>query len=126
MLHGMQKVRGSNPLSSTYFPDLCSIFSDNPSDNDCLCRLGAVVVVFVEDVVHDRRSPADRGDDHVSVDSYGDVGGLVAYGVADVLDRYAVAGHDRDGGVAALVGVPVTDACASVILEKRQLSWSDV
>jgi len=33
-MHGMQKVRGSNPLSSTGFPDLCSIFSDNPSDND--------------------------------------------------------------------------------------------
>jgi hypothetical protein len=27
-LHGMQKVRGSNPLSSTGFPDLRSIVSD--------------------------------------------------------------------------------------------------
>ena len=27
-LHGMQEVRGSNPLSSTGFPSLCSIISD--------------------------------------------------------------------------------------------------
>jgi hypothetical protein len=32
------------------------------------------------------------------------VGGLVAYGVADVLDRDAVVAHDRDCGVTALVG----------------------
>jgi hypothetical protein len=32
-LHGMQKVRGSNPLSSTGFSSLCSIFSDIPSDS---------------------------------------------------------------------------------------------
>jgi hypothetical protein len=31
-LHGMQKVRGSNPLSSTGFPDLSSNISDYLSD----------------------------------------------------------------------------------------------
>ena len=34
----------------------------------------------------------------------------MAYRVADVLDRYAVAAHDRHGGMAAFVGVPVADA----------------
>jgi hypothetical protein len=28
-MHGMQKVSGSNPLSSTDFSDICPIFSDN-------------------------------------------------------------------------------------------------
>ena len=49
-----------------------------------------------EDAIHDRCSAADGGDDHVSIDSLGDVSGLVAYGVADVLDRDAVVAHDRD------------------------------
>ena len=52
------------------------------------------------------------GDDHVPVDSLGDVGGLVAYGVADVLDRDAVVAHDRDHSVTSLVGVLVMDACS--------------
>jgi hypothetical protein len=30
-MHGMQKVRGSNPLSSTGFPDLCSVAKSQPS-----------------------------------------------------------------------------------------------
>jgi hypothetical protein len=34
----------------------------------------------------------------------------VAHGVADVLDRYAVAAHDRHGGMTALVGVLAADA----------------
>jgi hypothetical protein len=63
-----------------------------------------------EDAVHDRRAAADRGDDHVAVDGLRDVGGLVAYCVADVLDRDAVVAHDRDGGVPSFVGVPVADA----------------
>jgi hypothetical protein len=80
--------------------------------------LGVVAVVVyvawiglgVEDAVHDHGAAADRGDDHVAVDGLGDVGGLVAYGVADVLDRDAIVAHDRDGGVAALMGVPMADA----------------
>ena len=63
-----------------------------------------------EDAVHDCCATADRGDDDVPVDGLGDVGGLVAYGVADVLDRDAVMAHDRDGCVPALVSVPVADA----------------
>jgi hypothetical protein len=46
----------------------------------------------------------------VPVDGFRYVGGLVAYGVADVLDRHAVVAHDAYGGVAALVSVPVADA----------------
>jgi site-specific recombinase XerD len=34
---------------------------------------------------------------------------LVAHGVTDFLDRYAVAAHDRDGGVPAFVGVHRSD-----------------
>jgi hypothetical protein len=85
----------------------------------------APVIFLVEDAVHDLRSASDRWHDHVAVDGFGDVGGPVAHCVADVLDRDAVVAHDRDGGVAALVGVPVTDACL-VILEKRQLRASGV
>jgi hypothetical protein len=36
------------------------------------------VFLVVEDVVHYGRSPADLRRDHVSVDGFGDVGGLVA------------------------------------------------
>ena len=46
----------------------------------------------------------------VDVDGLGDVRGLVARRVADVLARDAVVAHDRYGGVAAFVGVPVADA----------------
>jgi hypothetical protein len=46
----------------------------------------------------------------VAVDGLGDGGGLVADRVADLLDRYAVAAHDRDRGVAAFVGVPLASA----------------
>ena len=53
---------------------------------------------------------ADRGHDHVPVDGLGHVGRLVANGVADLLDRDAVAAHDRHRGVPSLVGVPVADA----------------
>jgi hypothetical protein len=56
-----------------------------------------------EDVVHDGRTAADRGHDHVPLDGLGDVGGLVAHGVGDVLDRDAVAAHDRYRGVSAFV-----------------------
>jgi hypothetical protein len=76
-------------------------------------RFGEVylhVVVVIEGVIHDRRSTADRGHDHVPVDSLGDVGGLVAHGVADLLDWHPIGAHDRHCRVSALVGVPVSDA----------------
>ena len=57
-----------------------------------------------KNVVHHRRSTADGGDDHVPVDGLGYVGGLVAYGVADLLDWYAVAAHDRYRGAPASAG----------------------
>jgi len=53
------------------------------------------VVRVAEDAVHDNGATVDGGHDHVPVDGFGDVGGLVAHGVADVLDRDAVAAHDR-------------------------------
>jgi hypothetical protein len=77
MLHGMQKVRGSNPLSST---DLSGLRSNVKCQAKCLSALGFsialvwVVFVVVEDVVHHGRPPADLGHDHVSVDGFGDVG----------------------------------------------------
>src|SRR5690348_8956896 len=75
-------------------------------------RPGLVVSVvrLAEDLIHDGRAAADGGDDHVPVDGLGDVGGFVADSVADLLERGAVAAHDRDRGVPALVGVPVPDA----------------
>jgi hypothetical protein len=48
----------------------------------------------------------------VPVDGLGHVGRFVADGVGDVLDRDAVIAHDRHGGVAALVGVPVANSGA--------------
>jgi hypothetical protein len=68
-------------------------------------RPGPVVSVVrpAEDLVHDRRAAADGRDDHVAVDGLGDVGGFVADGVADVLERDAVAAHDRDRGVPCAV-----------------------
>src|ERR1700722_881577 len=66
-----------------------------------------------EDVVHDAGSAPDRGDDHMAVDGLGDVRGLVADRVADVLDRDAVVAHDGHGCVTALVSMPVTDARAA-------------
>jgi hypothetical protein len=50
-----------------------------------------IVVMVIKDAIHDPSSATDRGDDHVPVDGLGHVGGLVADGVADVLDGYAVA-----------------------------------
>src|ERR1700727_3771962 len=74
-LHGMQKVRGSNPLSSTGSPDLCSIIKYQAKDLRVLGFLVALVgVVVAEHVVHHGRSAADGGDDHVPVDGLGDVG----------------------------------------------------
>jgi hypothetical protein len=75
-----------------------------------LLLLVFVRVVVAEHVVHYGCTAADRGDDYVPVDGLGDMGGLVAYRVADLLDRDAVAAHDRDCGVAAFMGVPVADA----------------
>jgi hypothetical protein len=46
--------------------------------------------------------------------------------VADVLNRNAVAAHDRHGSVPTLVGVQVTDAGLPDHLENRQLSASAV
>ncbi len=42
----------------------------------------------------------------------------MAHGVADLLDRHAVAAHDRHGGMSFLVGVPAADACFSGHLGK--------
>jgi hypothetical protein len=50
----------------------------------------------------------------------------MAYRVTNLLDWYAVAAHDRDCGVSALVSVPVATPAFLVIFEKRQLSASDV
>ena len=74
MLHGMQKVRGSNPLSSTGFPDLCSMVK-TLTGLGFFVTLVCVVFVGVEDAVHHGRSAADGGHDHVAVDGLGDVGG---------------------------------------------------
>src|ERR1700749_1850810 len=61
---------------------------------------GAFVFCAVaEDVVHNARPAADGGDDHMPVDGLGDVRGLVAHGVADLLQRHAVTAHDRHGRV---------------------------
>jgi hypothetical protein len=46
MLHGMQKVRGSNPLSSTGFPDLYSIAKRQAKS---LTALGVLASSFVVD-----------------------------------------------------------------------------
>src|ERR1700742_3868240 len=87
----MQKVRGSNPLSSTGFPDLCSIVKNQAKNLSVLGFLVTLVGVFVaEYVVHHGRSATDGRDDIMAVDGLGDVGGLVAYYVADVLDRYTL------------------------------------
>src|SRR5262245_15543585 len=94
---GMQEAWGSNPHSSTGFPDLCSNQSDCPSDYGA--RLTGAVFACAEHGVHDGRAALDRGDDDLAVDGLGDVGGLVAHGVADLLDGDAVAAHDGHGGV---------------------------
>jgi hypothetical protein len=52
-VHGMQKVRGSNPLSSTGSPDLCSIIKYQAKDLKVLGFLVPLVgVVAAEYVVH--------------------------------------------------------------------------
>jgi hypothetical protein len=69
MLHGMQKVRGSNPLSSTDLSDVRSILK---TLTKTLTGLGlfvafvCVAFVVVEDAVHHRRSAADLRHDHVA------------------------------------------------------------
>ena len=80
--------------------------------------------MIVEDAAHDGRAAPDGGDDDVPVDGLGDVGGLVAHGVGDVLDGDTVAAHDGYGRVAAFVGVPVADAGQAGDLLNRQLSAS--
>jgi hypothetical protein len=80
-LHGMQKVRGSNPLSSTDLSDLRSILktlTKTLTGLGVFVALVCIVFVVLEDTVHHSRSPADLGHDHVAVDGFGDVGGLVA------------------------------------------------
>ena len=63
-LHGMQKVRGSNPLSSTDLSDFRSILKTLTKTLTGLgffVALVRVVFLVVEDVVHHGRSPADLG-----------------------------------------------------------------
>jgi hypothetical protein len=72
-MHGMQKVRGSNPLSSTGFSDLCSMIK-TLTGLSFFVALACVVFAVVEDAVHHGRSPADLGHDHMAVDGLGDVG----------------------------------------------------
>ena len=125
----MQKVRGSNPLSSTDLSDFRSILKTLIKTLTSLgffVALVCVVFVIVEDAVHHGRSAADLGHDHVAVDGFGDVGGFVAHSVADLLDRYAVAAHGRHGGVPSLMACQRPMPAFLVILEKRQLGWSDV
>jgi hypothetical protein len=55
-------------------------------------------------------APPLGGNDQVPVDGLGDVGGLVAQGVGDVLYRHAAAAHDGHARVASLVGVPASRA----------------
>src|SRR6266566_244577 len=78
------------------------------------CAALAVFVVWIvrvaEYCVHDGRTTADGRYDHVSVDGLGHMGGLVAHGVADLLERDAIAAHDRHRGVTSLMSVPVPDA----------------
>jgi len=60
-MHGMQKVRGSNPLSSTQFSDLCSVVKTlikTLTGLSLFVALVYVVFVIVEDAVYDGRSPA--------------------------------------------------------------------
>jgi hypothetical protein len=105
----MEEVWGSNPHSSTGFPDLGFILQGLTKGLRRCGHFGRGAFVFctvAEHGVHDIRPAADGGHDHVSVDGLGDVGGLVAHGVADVLQRHAVAAHDRHGGVASLMGMP--------------------
>jgi hypothetical protein len=52
---------------------------------------GAFFIFVAEDAVHHGRATADRGHDDVPVDRLSDVGGVVAYRVADLLDGDAVA-----------------------------------
>ena len=64
MLHGMQKVRGSNPLSSTDLSDLCSILKTlikTLTGLGFFVALVCVVFVVVEDAVHHGRSPRISG-----------------------------------------------------------------
>jgi hypothetical protein len=56
----MQKVRGSNPLSSTGFPDLCSMVK-TLTGLGFFVALVRVVFVVVEDAVHHGRSPRISG-----------------------------------------------------------------
>jgi hypothetical protein len=77
-MHGMQKVRGSNPLSSTGF----SGYSFDAIVTNIVTILGRVLVLCLvrvtEDVIHDGGAASDRGPDDVPVDLLGDVGRLEA------------------------------------------------
>ena len=88
--HGMEEVWGSNPHSSTGFPDLDLVFwglTWGLRRSSLVCTAVFVLLVIAEDVVHHARPAADGGHDHVPVDGLGDEGGLVAHSVADVLQR---------------------------------------
>jgi hypothetical protein len=81
---GMQKVRGSNPLSSTDLSDLCSILNTlikTLTGLGFFVALACVVFLVVEDTVHHGRFPADLRHDQVAVDGLGDVGRLVGSGI---------------------------------------------
>jgi hypothetical protein len=66
------------PLAPQFFRLLfeCKVPSQVPKCSRLPRCPRLAVFVVVEDVVHYRRSPADRGHDHVAVDGLGDVGGL--------------------------------------------------
>src|ERR1700727_3529296 len=79
-LHGMQKVRGSNPLSSTVFFENSFgwIVTNIVTISRASFLVPRLVVRVAEDVIHDGRAPPDRRPDDVPVDGLGDVGRLVA------------------------------------------------
>ncbi len=55
-------------------------------------------------------SVSDGWQYHVPVDGLGDVDGLVAHGVADLLEGHAVTVHDRHRRMPSFMSVPVADA----------------
>jgi hypothetical protein len=76
------------PVAPLIFPDLCSIISDYLSDYGIglLACVGFSRVLGAEDVIHDGCPAANGGNNDVPVDGLGDVRGLVANCVSDVLD----------------------------------------
>lgn len=126
-------ARGGNTFQSSSVSAFMFDFPNLGSIVKCLRACGSPglllcgvcnAVMVVEHAIHDGCAAADRGHDHVPVDGLGDMGGLVANGVADLLERQSVATHDRDGRVPTLVGVPVPILARLVILLNRQLSAS--